>query len=80
MKKFILSILAVLLPLSFSISNVNAHCEIPFGIDDDQLRTQLIAEHAMTIEKSIKQIMALSKANPTNNNQMVRWVSNKENQ
>jgi hypothetical protein len=28
----------------------------------------------------MKQIMALSKANPTNNNQMVRWVSNKENQ
>ena len=75
MKKFIFSILAVLLPLSFSISNVNAHCEIPCGIDDDQLRTQLIAEHA-----TMKQIMALSKANPTNNNQMVRWVSNKENQ
>jgi nickel superoxide dismutase len=80
MKKFIFSILAVLLPLSFSISNVNAHCEIPCGIDDDQLRTQLIAEHATTIEKSMKQIMALSKANPTNNNQMVRWVSSKENQ
>ena len=73
------SILAVLLPLSFSISTVSAHCEIPCGIYDDQLRTQLIAEHATTIEKSMKQIMALSKANPTNNNQMVRWVSNKEN-
>jgi nickel superoxide dismutase len=54
--------------------------QLPCGIDDDQLRTQLIAEHATTIEKSMKQIMALSKANPTNNNQMVRWVSNKENQ
>jgi nickel superoxide dismutase len=80
MKKFIFSILAVLLPLSFSISNVNAHCGIPCGIYDDQLRTQLIAEHATTIEKSMKQIMALSKANPTNTNQLVRWVTNKENQ
>ena len=78
MKKLILTILAILLPLSFSISTVSAHCEIPCGIYDDQLRTQLIAEHATTIEKSMKQIMALSKAEPTSYNQLVRWVSNKE--
>jgi len=78
MKKLMFSILAVLLPLSFSISTVSAHCEIPCGIYDDQLRTQLIAEHATTIEKSMIQIMALSKANPTNTNQLVRWVTNKE--
>jgi len=67
-----------LLSLSFSITNASAHCEIPCGIYDDQLRTQLIAEHATTIEKSMIQIMALSKANPTNTNQLVRWVTNKE--
>ena len=78
MKKLIFSILAVLLPLSFSISTVSAHCEIPCGIYDDQLRVQLIAEHATTIEKSMKQIMELGKANPVNYNQLVRWVSNKE--
>jgi nickel superoxide dismutase len=78
MKKLMFSILAVLLPLSFSISTVSAHCEIPCGIYDDQLRVQLIAEHATTIEKSMKQIMTLSKANPTNTNQLVRWVTNKE--
>ena len=73
-----LSLLAVLLPLSFSISTASAHCEIPCGIYDDQLRTQLIAEHATTIEKSMKQVTALNKATPTNTNQLVRWVSNKE--
>ena len=78
MKKLILSMLAVLLPLSFSISNVNAHCEIPCGIYDDQVRTQLIAEHATTVEKSMNQIMELGKANPVNYNQLVRWISNKE--
>jgi len=78
MKKLMLSLLAVLLPLSFTISTVSAHCEIPCGIYDDQLRTQLIAEHATTIEKSMKQIMELSKADPVNYNQLVRWVSNKE--
>ena len=78
MKKLILTILAISLPLSFSISTASAHCEIPCGIYDDQLRAQLIAEHASTIEKSMKQIMALSKADPVNYNQLVRWVSNKE--
>jgi len=78
MKPLFLTILAVLLPLSISISTASAHCEIPCGIYDDQLRVQLIAEHAMTIEKSMKQIMELSKASPTNYNQLVRWVSNKE--
>jgi len=78
MKKLFLTILAVLLPLSISISTASAHCEIPCGIYDDQLRVQLIAEHAGTIEKSIKQILELSKASPTNYNQLVRWVSNKE--
>jgi nickel superoxide dismutase len=79
MKKIIFSMSAVLLPLLFSISTVSAHCEIPCGIYDDQLRTQLIAEHAMTIEKSMKQIMELSKANPVDYNQLVRWVTNKDN-
>ena len=79
MKKLIFSMSAVLLPLVFSISTASAHCEIPCGIYDDQLRTQLIAEHATTIEKSMKQIMALSKANPINYNQLVRWVTNKDN-
>ena len=78
MKKLIFGLLASLLVLSFSITNANAHCEIPCGIYDDRLRTQLIAEHATTIEKSMKQIMTLSKAQPTNINQIVRWVSNKE--
>ena len=79
MKKLMPIILAVLMPLLFSISTASAHCEIPCGIYDDQLRTQLIAEHATTIEKSMKQIMELSKANPIDYNQLVRWVTNKEN-
>ena len=78
MKKLIFGLLVGLLFLSFSITNVSAHCEIPCGIYDDQLRTQLIAEHATTIEKSMKQIIELSKAEPANYNQIVRWVSNKE--
>jgi nickel superoxide dismutase len=55
-----------------------AHCEIPCGIYDDPLRINLVAEHANTIEKSMKQIAELQKADQTNHNQLIRWVSNKE--
>ena len=59
-------------------ANVMAHCEVPCGIYDDELRIKLIYEHTVTIEKSMKKIAALSKESPINYNQLVRWVSNKE--
>lgn len=77
MKKIIICLITGLLPLILFISNTGAHCEIPCGIYDDQLRAKLIGEHAGTIEKSMKQIMKLSK-DSANFNQLVRWVSNKE--
>jgi nickel superoxide dismutase len=62
----------------FSASMAGAHCEIPCGIYDDPLRINLVAEHANTIEKSMKQIAELQKADQTNHNQLIRWVANKE--
>lgn len=73
--------LALLLLASLFLINpppVQAHCEIPCGIYDDELRANLIAEHTVTIEKSMQQIATLGKENPVNHNQLVRWVSNKE--
>ena len=64
--------------LFITAANVAAHCEIPCGIYDDELRTNLIYEHTVTIEKSMKTIVEQSKQNPVNYNQLVRWVSNKE--
>ena len=55
-----------------------AHCQIPCGIYDDELRVQLIEEHITTVEKSMKQIEALGKATPVDHNQLVRWINNKE--
>jgi nickel superoxide dismutase len=52
---------------------VRAHCQIPCGIYDDQMRIHMMEEHVTTIEKSMKQIVA-----DENNNQTVRWVINKE--
>ena len=77
MKKLIICLITGVLPFLLFISNSGAHCEIPCGIYDDQLRAKLIAEHATTIEKSMNQIMKLSK-DPGDYNQLVRWVSNKE--
>jgi len=78
MKKPILVLSLVLLTALLYTSNAFAHCEIPCGIYDDELRAKQIAEHATTIEKSMKQIEALGKRSPVNYNQLVRWVSNKE--
>lgn len=55
-----------------------AHCEIPCGIYHDNLRIELIREHIQTIEKSMNQIVELSKADALNYNQLVRWINNKE--
>ncbi|MBW1698207.1 MAG: superoxide dismutase [Deltaproteobacteria bacterium] len=74
---FAWSVSAVFLSL-FAAAVASAHCEIPCGIYDDQLRVRQISEHATTIEKSMRKIMELSKATPVNYNQLVRWISNKE--
>ncbi len=55
-----------------------AHCEIPCGIYDDEMRIQMMLEHAGTIEKSMNQIMALEKEKDHPANQLTRWVMNKE--
>ncbi len=74
-----ISFLAGVLVLSVAMTlPVFAHCEIPCGIYDDEARISMIAEHARTIEKSMNQIIELSKEKPLNYNQMVRWVQNKE--
>jgi nickel superoxide dismutase len=60
------------------VTQVYSHCQIPCGIYDDDARLKEIAEHLTTIEKGMKQIEELSKADPKNMNQIVRWVNNKE--
>lgn len=55
-----------------------AHCEIPCGIYGDEMRFEMIKEHITTIEKSVQMILELAKEAEENNNQIVRWVINKE--
>lgn len=70
----------ILLGIFFVFSlNAYAHCEIPCGIYDDEMRIEMIREHILTIEKSMKQIAVLEKGISHHSNQLVRWVMNKEN-
>ena len=55
-----------------------SHCEIPCGIYGDEMRFAMMKEDIATIEKSMKQIVELSKQASQNQNQIVRWVQNKE--
>ena len=56
-----------------------AHCQIPCGIYDDHARVVSMLEDAATIEKSVALIAELSgKADPQSQNQMARWIMNKE--
>ena len=55
-----------------------SHCQIPCGIYDDGARLAAIGEHVRTIEKSMRKIDELGKAERPNHNQLVRWVDNKE--
>ena len=71
-KVFILPIL--LLNLVF------AHCQIPCGIYDDVLRIVSMEEDIGTILKSINKIqdLGVSEKSIQNQNQLIRWVNNKE--
>lgn len=76
MKKFSLSLAVLLVSCGFFLSNAQAHCEIPCGIYNDELRMNLILEHATTIEKSMQKIKELEGGK--NANQLIRWVTNKD--
>lgn len=71
--------LAVIAIFSFlATANALSHCEIPCGIYDDEVRIKLIGEHIATIEKSMGKIEELKQAEAQDQNQLIRWVMNKE--
>ena len=77
MKRFALASVAVLALIAYTLP-ASAHCQIPCGIYDDELRVQLIEEHITTVEKSMKKIVEIGGAEAVDYNQLVRWVDNKE--
>lgn len=55
-----------------------AHCEVPCGIYNDELRIALLYEHITTIEKAMTQMTELSGEEKINYNQLIRWTVTKE--
>jgi nickel superoxide dismutase len=76
MRRLVLLFLA----LAFGIpAAALAHCQIPCGIYDDEMRFQMMAEDITTIEKSMASILDLAgKTDALSVNQMERWVANKD--
>ena len=59
--------------------SVLAHCQVPCGIYDDHARVQSMLENAATVRKAVKMMVELAgKSDAQSQNQMVRWVVNKE--
>ena len=77
-KRYPVAALAALL-LSLSASPVQSHCQIPCGIYDDNARVVSMLEDVATIRTAVAQIAELAgKTDPQSQNQLVRWVVNKE--
>jgi nickel superoxide dismutase len=70
-------VMAVLMFFALSTA-AQAHCEIPCGIYDDSMRIEMLREHVRTMEKAMNKIQALNPEEPHQNNQLVRWITNKE--
>lgn len=74
-KQVSLVILLFLIPIQSTL----AHCQVPCGIYDDHMRVRAMLEDAETVKKAITQINQLaSKRDAQSQNQLVRWVINKE--
>jgi nickel superoxide dismutase len=76
MKTSLLFLIAVLIVMPYS--PLWAHCQIPCGIYDDPAQFALMLQDVQTIEKSMLEIQNLSKAEKPDWNQLVRWVTNKD--
>lgn len=73
---FVLSIVIISLA---GPQSLQAHCQIPCGIYDDHARVHAMLEDAATVIKSARLISELAgKTDPQSQNQLVRWVMNKE--
>lgn len=78
MKYLAITVVLIMALMTLEVTGAAAHCEIPCGIYDDRMRIELIAEDITTVEKAMKQIDDLSTKVPLNYNQLVRWITNKE--
>ena len=77
MNKLFLS-LFVFSIIGFTAQKSFAHCEIPCGIYNDELRIALLYEHFTTIEKAMTKITGLSEGSEADYMMITRWTMAKE--
>lgn len=78
-KKLLGSMAAMVLFCALIPQQAMAHCQVPCGIYDDYARVQAMLEDAATVAKAVKMMNELAgKTDAQSQNQMVRWVMNKE--
>ena len=79
LKKLLIITFAVVGSSLLVMQPAYSHCQIPCGIYDDHARVKSMLEDAATTEKATKLIAELAgKSDAQSQNQMVRWVMNKE--
>ncbi|MEM1153808.1 MAG: superoxide dismutase, Ni [Pseudomonadota bacterium] len=79
MNKLMKTVLVMVTTLAFYSPFANSHCQIPCGIYDDNARVKAMLEDVATTRKAVTSIAELSgKSDPESNNQLVRWIMNKE--
>jgi nickel superoxide dismutase len=54
------------------------HCQVPCGIYGDQMRVEMLMEDCATLDKAMAQLVELEQAGDKNYNQIVRWVTTKD--
>jgi|FLOH01.1.fsa_nt_gi nickel superoxide dismutase len=78
MKKTLIILSTIVVLTTITTKTASAHCEVPCGIYNDELRIELIKEHIQTIEKAMNQITEIQSSEVINYNQLVRWINTKE--
>ena len=77
--KRILVLLVLALLWMIPSKSVYAHCQVPCGIYDDYARVMAMLEDTATVKKAMVEMKGLAgKKDVQSQNQMVRWVVNKE--
>jgi len=77
-RSLLLTVLPLLL-LGAGPREARAHCEVPCGVYNDQLRFESMLEDTTTIQKAMGSIRELAgKTGALELNQLVRWVNTKE--
>lgn len=68
----------ILALLFIAASFAGAHCQVPCGIYGDDARFASMLEDATTIRKAVTELEKLGQQATRNDNQLTRWVLNKE--